>query len=272
MSEPDPLRVIIVDDEPLARGVVREYLGAHRAVTIVAECGNGFDAVKAVTELAPDLMFLDVQMPKLDGFEVLELLGRAVPVIFTTAYDQYALRAFEVHAVDYLLKPFSEERLAEALARARGRLAGREGEEPALDVDGLVAAARPRSGPLERVLIRDGAQVHVLPADRIDFVEAQDDYVCVHGRRQVVPEGSDDGGGRSGARPDALRAHSPLVSTQYRAHRAGRALRQGQPDCDSARRPQTAGEPGGVPAPVAPAVTQCSAGCGLDSGPSRFVK
>ena len=173
----DPLRVLIVDDEPLARGVVREYLSAHPAVTIVAECGNGFDAVKAVTELAPDLMFLDVQMPKLDGFEVLELLGRAVPVIFTTAYDQYALRAFDVHAVDYLLKPFSEERLAEALARARGRLAGREGEEPALDVDGLVAAARPRSGPLERVLIRDGAQVHVLPTDRIDFVEAQDDYV-----------------------------------------------------------------------------------------------
>jgi two-component system LytT family response regulator len=177
MSEPEPLRVIIVDDEPLARGVVREYLSAHPAVTIVAECGNGFDAVKAVTELAPDLMFLDVQMPKLDGFEVLELLGRAVPVIFTTAYDQYALRAFDVHAVDYLLKPFSEERLAEALARARGRVAGQEGEEPALDVDGLVAAARPRSGPLERVLIRDGAQVHVLPADRIDFVEAQDDYV-----------------------------------------------------------------------------------------------
>ena len=162
---------------PWPVAVVREYLGAHPAVTIVAECGNGFDAVKAVTELAPDLMFLDVQMPKLDGFEVLELLGRAVPVIFTTAYDQYALRAFDVHAVDYLLKPFSEERLAEALARARGRLAGREGEEPALDVDGLVAAARPRSGPLERVLIRDGAQVHVLPADRIDFVEAQDDYV-----------------------------------------------------------------------------------------------
>jgi two-component system LytT family response regulator len=177
MSEPEPLRVIIVDDEPLARGVLREYLSAHPAVTIVAECGNGFDAVKAVTELAPDLMFLDVQMPKLDGFEVLELLGRAVPVIFTTAYDQYALRAFDVHAVDYLLKPFSEERLAEALTRARGRVAGREGEEPALDVDGLLAAARPRSGPLARVLIRDGAQVHVLPADRIDFVEAQDDYV-----------------------------------------------------------------------------------------------
>jgi two-component system LytT family response regulator len=179
MSDVDLLRVIIVDDEPLARAVVREYLGAHAGVSIVAECGNGFEAVKAVTELAPDLMFLDIQMPKLDGFEVLELLGRAVPVIFTTAYDQYALRAFDVHAVDYLLKPFSEERLAEALSRARSRVAGRDGSEDhaALDVAALVTAARPRQGPLERVLIRDGAQVHVIPVDRIDFVEAQDDYV-----------------------------------------------------------------------------------------------
>jgi len=179
MSERGPLRVIVVDDEPLARGVVREFLGSHADVTIVAECGNGFDAVKAVTELTPDLMLLDVQMPKLDGFEVLELLGRSVPVIFTTAYDKYALRAFEVHAVDYLLKPFSEERLAEALTRARVRLAARESgdDESAVDVEALVSEARPRQGPLQRVLIRDGAQVHVIPVDRIDFVEAQDDYV-----------------------------------------------------------------------------------------------
>ena len=179
MSERGPLRVIVVDDEPLARGVVREFLGSHTDVTIVAECGNGFDAVKAVTELTPDLMLLDVQMPKLDGFEVLELLGRSVPVIFTTAYDKYALRAFEVHAVDYLLKPFSEERLAEALTRARVRLAARESgdDESAVDVEALVSEARPRQGPLQRVLIRDGAQVHVIPVDRIDFVEAQDDYV-----------------------------------------------------------------------------------------------
>jgi len=183
MTQPDELRVIIVDDEPLARAVVREFLGAHPGIAIVAECSNGFDAVKAVSELAPDLMFLDVQMPKLDGFEVLELLGRAVPVIFTTAYDKYALRAFEVHAVDYLLKPFSEERFADALLRARERM----GREPAegeaggtndVDIGALVAQARPRQGPLERVLIRDGAQVHVLPVDRIDYVEAQDDYVC----------------------------------------------------------------------------------------------
>ena len=130
MSE-EVLRVVIVDDEPLARTVVREYLKDHPGVEVVAECGNGFEAVKAVAELSPDLVFLDVQMPKLNGFEVLELLGRHPPVIFTTAYDQYALRAFEVHAVDYLLKPFSEERFAEALSRARVRLAA---HEPAADI------------------------------------------------------------------------------------------------------------------------------------------
>ncbi len=168
------LRVLIVDDEPLARAVVREFLGAHPGVEVVAECGNGFDAVKAVSELSPDLMFLDVQMPKLSGFEVLELLGKDVPVIFTTAYDQYALRAFEVHAVDYLLKPFSEERFAEALSRARERLQSRE----AAPIEAFVSEVRSGQGPLERVLIRDGSQVHVLPVDRIDYVEAQDDYVA----------------------------------------------------------------------------------------------
>ena len=186
MTDDAPLRAIIVDDELLARAVLREFLAAHADVTIVAECSNGFDAVKAVTELTPDLMFLDVQMPKLDGFEVLELLGRDVAIVFTTAYDKYALRAFDVHAVDYLLKPFSEERLAEALVRARERVAARQaggdggatGDDAGLDVEGLVTEARRRQGPLERVLIRDGAQVHVIAVDRIDYVEAQDDYVC----------------------------------------------------------------------------------------------
>ena len=173
MTNPQPLKIVIVDDEPLARTVVREFAERH-GVQVVAECANGFEAVKAVSDLAPDLMFLDVQMPKLDGFEVLELLGRSVPVVFTTAYDQYALRAFEVHAIDYLLKPFSEERFAEALARARTRLVAKE----EIPLEELVNDARPRSGPLERVLIRDGSQVHVLPVDKIDFVEAQDDYVC----------------------------------------------------------------------------------------------
>jgi len=175
MNGTESLRVIIVDDEPLARAVVREYLAAHPGVDVVAECANGFDAVKAASELSPQLVFLDVQMPKLNGFDVLELLGRDIAVIFTTAYDQYALQAFEVHAVDYLLKPFSEARFAEALSRARSRLLAHD-PEPAFDA--LAAEAGKRQGPVERVLIRDGPQVHVLPVETIDYVEAQDDYVC----------------------------------------------------------------------------------------------
>jgi len=167
------LRVALVDDEALARAVLREYLERLGDVDIVAECANGFEAVKAVSELRPDLLLLDVQMPKLDGFEVLELVGRDVAVVFITAYDQYALRAFDVHAVDYLLKPFSPERLVEALSRARERL--RRGERP--PVHELVAAGvRPR-GLAGRVLVRDGPRVHVLSAEKIEYIQAQDDYV-----------------------------------------------------------------------------------------------
>ena len=173
-AAPPPLRIAIVDDEPLARAVLREYLSTERHVEIVAECENGFDAVKAVAELHPDLLLLDVQMPKLNGFEVLELVGREVAVIFTTAYDEYALRAFDVHAVDYLLKPFGPERLSAALARARDRVARRE----PVQVQDLSAAARPPGSTSSRVLVRDGSRVHVIPVEKIEYVQAQDDYVC----------------------------------------------------------------------------------------------
>jgi two-component system LytT family response regulator len=171
------LRIVVVDDEALSRAVVREYADLDPGVQIVADCANGFEAVKAVSELKPDLVLLDVQMPKLDGFEVLELLGRDQPVIFITAYDQYALKAFEVHAVDYLLKPFSAERFQEAIARARARLRAKT-LLAVDDVDKFISDAKPRTGPAGRVLIRDGANVHVLPVDKIDYVEAQDDYVA----------------------------------------------------------------------------------------------
>ena len=174
---PETLRIVVVDDEPLARAVVREYAAADATMEIVAECANGFEAVKAVSELKPDLVLLDVQMPKLDGFEVLELLGRDQPVVFITAYDQYALRAFEVHAVDYLLKPYSAERFQDAIERVRERLRARATVLPA-PIEAIVRDAKPRSGHTERVLIRDGAHVHVLPVDTIDYVEAQDDYVA----------------------------------------------------------------------------------------------
>jgi two-component system LytT family response regulator len=179
------MRIVIVDDEPLARAVVREFAAADPEIEIAAECANGFEAVKAVAEQQPDLVLLDVQMPKLDGFEVLELLGRDQPVVFITAYDDYALRAFEVHAVDYLLKPFSAERFIEAMTRARERLRARR-PTPVEEID---REAKPRVGPVERVLIRDGANVHVLPVDAIDYVEAQDDYVAfTSGGRQYLKD------------------------------------------------------------------------------------
>ena len=173
MDESERLRVMVVDDEEPARLALRHALTTIGGVEIVAECANGFEAVKLVGDARPDVVLLDVQMPKLDGFDVLELLGRDVPVIFVTAHDEFALRAFEVHAVDYLLKPFTDERLAAALDRARRRRVA-----ASVDPAELRQAARPPGTALDRVVIRDGAQVHVLPVDRIDYVEAQDDYVA----------------------------------------------------------------------------------------------
>jgi two-component system LytT family response regulator len=170
------LRAVIVDDEELARAVLREHLSAHPGITIVGECANGFEAVKAVGELQPDLLFLDIQMPKLNGFEVLELLPDPPAVIFVTAYDEFALRAFEVHAIDYLMKPFSPERLATALERALERI----GQSSRDQLGALVSESKLREAPIERVLVRDGTRVHVVPIDSLDYVEAQDDYVCLH--------------------------------------------------------------------------------------------
>ena len=173
------MRVLIVDDEHLARALLREFLGAHPDIEIVGECANGFEAVKAIGELDPELVFLDIQMPKLDGFEVVELAGAKPHYIFATAYDGFALRAFEVHAIDYLLKPFSRERLAQALAHARSRLGSAAPAPQAAQLAAVVAEAAQRHGYLERVLIKDGTRVHVVPASSIDYIEAQDDYVRV---------------------------------------------------------------------------------------------
>ena len=181
------MRVVIVDDEEPARLVLREYLDGEPDVAIVAECANGFEAVKAVAELKPDLVITDIQMPKLDGFEVLDLVGRDTNVIFATAYDEYALKAFEVHAIDYLLKPFSRDRLREAIARAQKRLAGERPARP--DAGAVAAAARPANAWITRIVIRDGSEVHVVPIDRVDFVEAQDDYIAVHaGERTLLKD------------------------------------------------------------------------------------
>jgi len=181
------MKAILADDEHLARSVLREYLAHEPAIQIVAECTNGFEAVKAATEHKPDVMFLDVQMPKLDGFEVLELIDPEIAVVFCTAFDQYAMRAFEAAAVDYLLKPFSEERFRAALRRIELRKG--ETRSATLPVE-LKAAVRPAGEYLERIVVKDGARVHVIPAGKLDYAEAQDDYVALRseGKTWLKPQ------------------------------------------------------------------------------------
>jgi two-component system LytT family response regulator len=176
------LRALIVDDEELARRLVREFLASHEDVEIVGECENGLDAVKQIGDLAPDLVFLDIQMPRLSGLEVLELTGRRAGVIFTTAYDEHAIKAFELHAVDYLLKPFSRARFDDALARAR------ELRAPA--PTGLDALVANKGETIARILIRDRDQVHVIPVETVECIEAQGDYLAVlaDGRTYLKPQ------------------------------------------------------------------------------------
>ncbi len=168
------IRVIIVDDEAPARELLREYTTADDDCEIVAECANGFEAVKAVAQHDPDLLLLDIQMPKLDGFEVLELLDRSPIVVFVTAHDEHALRAFEVHALDYLLKPFSLERFRQVLERVKRR-AGAHDRAP---VAGIAASLRAR--PLQRVVVRgDDGAIQVIPVARLDYAEAADDAILI---------------------------------------------------------------------------------------------
>jgi two-component system, LytTR family, response regulator len=173
------VRVLIVDDEALARAYLVEQLSATADVQVVGEAGNGFDAVKMAEELPCDLMLLDVQMPKLSGFEVMELLGERAPaVIFVTAHDEFAVQAFQIHAVDYLLKPVDPARLQQALQRARERLRDPARERAARSAQ-AAQAARPPGQWLERIVIRDGTRVHVLATHTVDYIEAQDDYLVV---------------------------------------------------------------------------------------------
>jgi len=175
------IRAVIVDDEELARQILVEYLRHEPDIEIVAECGNGFAAVKAVAEHKPDLLFLDVQMPKLDGFEVLELIDREIAVVFVTAFDQYAMKAFDAAAADYLLKPFGQDRLHNALQRVRRRLGVAAPLPAALE---LKAAARAPEQYSERIVVKDGTRVHIIPVAKLDYAEAQDDYVSLHSEKK----------------------------------------------------------------------------------------
>ncbi|HEX6749234.1 MAG TPA: LytTR family DNA-binding domain-containing protein [Longimicrobium sp.] len=175
------LRSLIVDDEPLARELLRRMLGAHDDVEVVGECASGTQAVEEIRATRPDLIFLDVQMPGLDGFAVLSELAPDIPeVVFVTAYDQYALRAFDVHALDYLLKPFDEERLARAIDRARAHLRRPDAGGDRRQILALLEELRGGRAYRERLVIRVGERAFLQPVADIDWLEADGKYVKVH--------------------------------------------------------------------------------------------
>lgn len=174
------IKTIIIDDEPLARQIVKEYLSAYPSLELVAECGDGFEAVKAIQQHQPELIFLDIQMPKINGFETLELLDKKPEVIFTTAFDEYALKAFEQNATDYLLKPFSSERFEKAVAKfMSARTAKTEAKTTDKKMEELENFPKKHQDEAHRIVVKNGSHILILPVNDVIYIEAYDDYVKV---------------------------------------------------------------------------------------------
>ena len=172
------IKAILIDDEPLARLIVREYLQSYPNITILQECGDGFEGLKAIQQHHPDLIFLDIQMPKINGFEMLELVEDPPAVIFTTAFDEYAIRAFETHAVDYLLKPFSKERFDKALRKWLDTRAASPATAP--PPESLLEAAAESPSQQQRIVVKTAGKIKIIPIEDIHYLEAADDYVKIH--------------------------------------------------------------------------------------------
>ncbi|MBC7936914.1 MAG: response regulator [Rhizobacter sp.] len=169
-------KVILIDDEPLARSVVAEYLEAHPGLNIVQQCGDGFEGIKAIQQHQPDLVFLDIQMPKINGFEMLELLDQPPAIIFTTAFDEYAIKAFEAHATDYLLKPFSQERFDKAIEKWKEQRTNIA--KP--DTNALLETASQSPVQSDRIVVKNGNKIKIIPVADIFYLEAADEYVKIH--------------------------------------------------------------------------------------------
>lgn len=168
-------RIIIVEDEEPARDLLKRYLSASTNIEIIGEFADGFEAAKAINSLKPDLVLLDIQLPRLTGFEILEIIEHPAAIIFTTAYDEYALKAFERNAVDYLLKPFSKDRFLQALERAKERMAAKS----APNLETLAENLTPNE-PLNRIVVKTGKAIQVVPIEQIEMIEASDDYVSIY--------------------------------------------------------------------------------------------
>lgn len=170
------MKVIIIDDEPLARGIVKEYLQLYPDLELVQECGDGFEGVKAIQQHQPDLVILDIQMPKINGFEMLELIEHPPAIIFATAFEEFAIKAFETHAVDYLLKPFSKERFQKAIEKWRQtEVATQQGR-----THELIDAAAVSPQQQNRIVLKDNGKIKIIPTQQVQYFEAADDYVKIH--------------------------------------------------------------------------------------------
>jgi two-component system LytT family response regulator len=174
------MKVIIIDDEPLARSIIIEYLQSYPEAEVAEECGNGFEGLKAIQQHQPDLIFLDIQMPKINGFEMLELIEQPPPVIFTTAFEEYALKAFEAHAVDYLLKPFNKERFDKALQKWLQLYPSKNTQSQQERTKALLETASESPTQSNRVVVKDGNKIKIIPLQQIQYLEAADDYVKIH--------------------------------------------------------------------------------------------
>jgi two-component system LytT family response regulator len=174
----EKIRTVIIEDEAPAREIIKHYLKELDYIEVIAECADGFSGLKTISSMKPELVFLDIQMPRLTGIELLEVLTEKPEVIFTTAYDQFAIRAFELNAVDYLLKPFPKRRFLEAVKKAADKIqSGTGNKEPASQ---LLAKKPEPASPVNRVVVRKGNAINLIPVEQIRYVEAQDDYVMIH--------------------------------------------------------------------------------------------
>jgi two-component system LytT family response regulator len=172
------IRTLIVEDEEPARVIVKSYLSKYSEIELIGECADGFTAVKTINEQKPDLLFLDIQLPKLTGFEILELVEQTPVIVFTTAYDQFALKAFEMNATDYLLKPFSVDRFDTAIQKAIEKFKNKQNESAT--VKKLIETVDDKSESVDRIVVKTGSKIKVIPAEKIIYIEAQDDYVMLY--------------------------------------------------------------------------------------------
>jgi two-component system, LytTR family, response regulator len=172
------MKAIIIDDEPLARSLVKEYLQAYKNIELVEECNDGFEGVKAIQQHNPDIIFLDIQMPKINGFEMLELIDNPPHVIFTTAFEEYAVKAFETYALDYLLKPFSKDRFDKCIQKLLQ-------QKSVIQTEALLETAAQTPVQNNRIVVKDGGKIKIIPVGQVQYLEAADDYVKIH-----ISEGS----------------------------------------------------------------------------------